>query len=337
MVARISVLVPTYRRPGDLARCLAALQAQQRPADQLVLVVRDGDDETRCFLATATFGSVSPLVVTVARPGVVAAMNAGLAAATGEIVAITDDDAAPRADWLQRIKRCFDANPRLGGVGGRDLIQPGYPAARLQVEDVGRVRWYGRVTGNHHIGAGGPRAVDVLKGVNCAFRRHAIAPIGFDERLRGEGAQPHWELRLCLQLRRRGWTLHYDPTLIVDHFVAAKIEGGVRGQTSHRSLFDTAYNETYALVSSLEPFQATVAFLYGAAVGTHEAPGLGRLALEGVHRRHLTPDRVAASRTAAKARIAALSSVSGPRLRLAPGSSSRPTQSPNARSGKAVR
>ncbi|WP_186248668.1 MULTISPECIES: glycosyltransferase family 2 protein, partial [unclassified Burkholderia] len=26
---KISVLVPTYRRPADLARCLAALQRQQ--------------------------------------------------------------------------------------------------------------------------------------------------------------------------------------------------------------------------------------------------------------------------------------------------------------------
>src|SRR5262245_59918316 len=99
----ISVLVPTYRRPRDLARCLAVLRAQERLPDQVVIVTRDTDAETRASLADADLSPLHPTVVEVARPGVVAAMNAGLAAATGAIVAITDDDAAPRPDWLRRI------------------------------------------------------------------------------------------------------------------------------------------------------------------------------------------------------------------------------------------
>lgn len=38
---KLTVLVPSYRRPDDLARCLKALQQQARPADQVVVVVRD--------------------------------------------------------------------------------------------------------------------------------------------------------------------------------------------------------------------------------------------------------------------------------------------------------
>jgi hypothetical protein len=44
--------------------------------------------------------------------------------------------------------------------------------------------------GNHHLGVGEPREVDVLKGVNMSYRRTAIADIHFDERMRGTGAQP---------------------------------------------------------------------------------------------------------------------------------------------------
>ena len=43
---RISVLVPSYRRPVDLERCLGALLAQSRLADQILVVARLGDDET---------------------------------------------------------------------------------------------------------------------------------------------------------------------------------------------------------------------------------------------------------------------------------------------------
>ena len=42
----ISVMVPTYRRPADLKRCLDALRAQARPADEVLVVARPEDDAT---------------------------------------------------------------------------------------------------------------------------------------------------------------------------------------------------------------------------------------------------------------------------------------------------
>ncbi|WP_455777492.1 glycosyltransferase family 2 protein, partial [Burkholderia stabilis] len=43
---KISVLVPTYRRPADLARCLLALQRQHRLPDEVIVVARPEDDAT---------------------------------------------------------------------------------------------------------------------------------------------------------------------------------------------------------------------------------------------------------------------------------------------------
>ena len=96
-------------------------------------------------------------------------MTAGLAYADADFVALTDDDAEPVEDWLERIAVVFEEQDDVAGVGGRD-DQVGTIAEQL---DVGRVQWFGRVIGNHHLGAGPPRDVDVLKGVCCAFR---IAP-----------------------------------------------------------------------------------------------------------------------------------------------------------------
>ena len=48
--ATITALVPTYRRPRDLARCLEALRAQVRLPDEVLVVVRDEDAETRDLL-----------------------------------------------------------------------------------------------------------------------------------------------------------------------------------------------------------------------------------------------------------------------------------------------
>jgi hypothetical protein len=48
--------------------------------------------------------------------------------------------------------------------------------------DVGRVGRWGKLVGNHHLGTGSARSVMVLKAVNMAFRREALA---VPEQLRG--------------------------------------------------------------------------------------------------------------------------------------------------------
>src|SRR5438874_2649898 len=111
----LSVLVPTYRRPQDLRRCLEALKTQTRPADEVILVVRDNDEETRAFLERFDFQELRLRAVTVGGAGQVAALDAGLQATSGEIIAITDDDAAPRPHWLARIEAHFAADWRVGG------------------------------------------------------------------------------------------------------------------------------------------------------------------------------------------------------------------------------
>ena len=96
----ITALVPTYRRPRDLARCLEALKCQVRTPDEVMVVMRDEDAETRDLLTHLDPGSLVLRTVTVEKSGMVAALNPGLDAAEGNVISITDDDAAPRPDWL---------------------------------------------------------------------------------------------------------------------------------------------------------------------------------------------------------------------------------------------
>ncbi len=94
---KVTVLVPTFRRPADLARCLAALQRQLRAPDEVVVVARPDDNATHvCLRDPAVVGALPLSVALVETPGQVAALNRGLDAANGDVIAITDDDAAPR-------------------------------------------------------------------------------------------------------------------------------------------------------------------------------------------------------------------------------------------------
>jgi glycosyltransferase involved in cell wall biosynthesis len=233
------------------------------------------------MLAHWTFGL--PLVkVDVRAPGVVAALNAGLEKLHGDVVAITDDDAAPRPDWLSRIEDYFMRFPDLGGLGGRDYVHGGTLGNESLA--VGTIQWFGRQIGNHHLGIGGPRDVHMLKGANMSFRLAAIGGIRFDERLRGSGAQVHNELAFCLAIRRKGWRLIYDPAVAVDHYPAPRFDEDQRSQKSLLAVRNSAYNETLILLEHLPGLVQPIFLLWALLVGARDLPGLAqciRLAMNG--------------------------------------------------------
>ncbi|MFI5310339.1 MAG: glycosyltransferase family 2 protein [Gemmatimonadales bacterium] len=278
----VSVLVPSWRRPDALVRCLRALGAQTCAPLEVVVGMREGDVDTTRVLDI--FARTFPIALRRAAtpiPGVVAAMNAALRECRGEIVALTDDDSEPRSDWVERLAACL-SDPRVAGAGGRDW----QPFERGDRETVGRVQWFGRVIGNHHLGAGPPRDVDVLKGVNCAFRAPLLRALGFDTRLAGGGAQMFWELALCLTLRRSGWRLVYDPSIAVEHHVEPRHDDDQR----HRGVFaagpqaDAVHNETLVLLEYQRGVARLAFALWALLVGTRLEPGLlqlPRLALAG--------------------------------------------------------
>ncbi len=302
---RLSVLIPTWKRPESLSRGLAALRAQERLPDELVLVVREDDEQTRALIDDLEL----PFALVVVAPpasGVVAALNAGFDRACGEVIAITDDDTEPLPGWLAQIERHFLADPGLGALGGRDRVVgsgsegPGDPAL-----PVGQVLWFGRVTGNHHLGAGPPRRVDIVKGADMAVRAAALGDRRLDAELLGTGAEHHWEIDLSLGLEAAGWTLLYDPAVEVIHHEAERFGGQREESMSEAERFNAVHNQTLALLRHLRGGRRLVAFAYGFLLGTRADPGPG-LALEQLLRRQPAGATLARLRTATLARLAAI-------------------------------
>lgn len=237
------------------------------------MVVRDTDAETWQFLAEYKADNLPLHIVKVTQPGVVAALNAGLAAVEGDIVSITDDDAAPHPDWLERIAAYFSCDSRLGGLGGRDWI---YHGSKLEDESrlvVGQLQWFGRVIGNHHLGVGEPREVDILKGVNMSFRTQAIGQLRFDQRMRGTGAQVHFEMAFTLALKRAGWKMIYDPNVAVDHYPAQRFDEDQRNNFNEIAFINLVHNETLVLLEHLSFIRRIVFLFWAVFVGTCDSLG----------------------------------------------------------------
>jgi glycosyltransferase involved in cell wall biosynthesis len=275
---KVSVIVPTYRRTADLARCLAALEAQERRADEVIVIARHDDCATLDWLRTREANRPNPrrFVLLTRKRGMVAAYNLGIESASGDVLCFTDDDAAPHSDWVARIARAFNSDPALGGLGGRDIVHERNGIPQGHTPRVGLVRWYGRTIGNHHIGHGEAREVQVLKGVNMAFRREAIGALRFDTRLRGTSAQVHCEMAFSLDVQQRGWTLIYDPALLVEHFPALRGDKDPRVTFNDAAFYNASFNLRLIMCEYLTPPGRWAFVAYSTLIGDRADPGFLR-------------------------------------------------------------
>src|SRR5437588_177347 len=167
---RVSVVVPTYRRPDLLARCLAALDAQEfDPGAFEVIVADDAAEEAthrqvEAFAAQA--GPAAHYVPMRGAYGPAAARNTGWRKARGEIVAFTDDDCVPDPGWLAAGVKALEADPGLAAVAGQVVVPlPPQPT-------------------DYERDAAGLAAAEFVT-ANCFCRRSALEAVGgFDERFR---------------------------------------------------------------------------------------------------------------------------------------------------------
>jgi cellulose synthase/poly-beta-1,6-N-acetylglucosamine synthase-like glycosyltransferase len=273
---KISVIVPTYHRPKDLERCLEALKKQNRQADEVLVTIREADSATWTLLESFNHQPLPLYLIkldTSVAIGALPAMNMAIDAASGDILVFTDDDAAPHTDWLEGIEAHFLSDSNIGGVGGRDWVYHGTKLEEGKREVVGKVLWFGKVIGEHHLGFGEAREVDVLKGVNMSFRRSAMAEMHFDRRMRGNGVAPHFELAFSLALKRAGWKIIYDPKIAVDHFPGQRFDGDQRNTFNDINFFNSVHNETLVLLENLPLIRRTVFVFWATFVGMRDAPG----------------------------------------------------------------
>lgn len=274
---KVCFIIPTLRRPDFLRKCLRSVAAQTRLPD-LVLVAIKPDDISSPPVLDEFAGLLQLRAVAAGGIGVVGAMNSCLTEASGDFIGLLDDDIELPAEWLEKMLGHLCADPELVGSGGRDALQD-HPEMRRREPrtlDVGRIHWFGRITGNHHRGAGSPRRVHILRGSNCLFRADFLKRCGFERGLRGKGAQVHWELALALQARIAGGALYYDPCVEIVHHVAPRTAGDHlhRGAFDPAGATDVAFNETYVVGKYARGCGRMAVIGWQLLVGSPHCPGL---------------------------------------------------------------
>ena len=203
----ISVVIPAHNAAATLARAILSVQAQTEPADEIVLVDDASTD------ATAAIGeNLGVRVVRLpARQGAAAARNAGIAAATGAVIAFQDADDEWLPDKLARQLPLLDdaafvaCGAKLFDETGRNLG----PLYDGEIPAEGAESWRGLLVRN-----------TIATPCVLVWRRVLDAVGGFDPALPVAEDQDLW-----LRLARYGRLRYRDAPLVRVHRTAISVSG----------------------------------------------------------------------------------------------------------------
>lgn len=182
---------------------------------ELVVVDNGSQDETqRLVQEFASCGNIRVRITMAPNPGLSRARNVGWRAAQGEIVAFTDDDCYPSADFVEQIWQAF-RDPEIAYVGGRVLLHdPGDAPVTIQTSTV-----YRRIPASIFVEGG------MIHGANLAARRTLLEAIGGFDELLGAGTRlkSGEDVEWISRASAAGFCGAYDPGPCVWHHHRRKV------------------------------------------------------------------------------------------------------------------
>jgi GT2 family glycosyltransferase len=206
----------TDGRWNELRAACAAVGRQLTGRDELVVVV-DHNDE---LLGRAASGLTGARVLPSVGPkGLSAARNTGVRTAAGDVVVFLDDDAEPRAGWLDGLREVFSEHDvAVAGTSVTPRWEGGTAPGWFPVE-------FGWVVGCSYRGQ--PTRRSIVRnpiGASMAVRRTVFAAVGgFSETMGRVGTLPAGceETEFCIRAARirPGDRVMLEPSAHVDHFV----------------------------------------------------------------------------------------------------------------------
>jgi GT2 family glycosyltransferase len=226
----VTVVVCSYNGARVIEDCLEGLARLEYPSYDVV-VIDDGSTDGTAAIAR----SYGVKVISTPNHGLSHARNLGLEAASGELIAYTDDDARPDPHWLTYLVDTFLRTDH-SAVGGPNIPPPDDGAIAECVANA----------------PGGPAHVLVsdgeaehIPGCNMAFRTSALRDLGgFDPRFRTAGD----DVDVCWRLRDAGHTIGFNAAAMVWHHRRNSLRAYWRQQVGYgraEALLEAKWPEKY--------------------------------------------------------------------------------------------
>jgi len=194
---RVSVIIPCRNGERVVAAAVRSALVQTEPPFEVLAV----DDASTDRSADAARAAGARVLRNNRRRNAGGARNAGIEAASGEVLAFLDADVVAARDWLERVRLAFGGDPEIVGVGGR--VRNGRPGLYGDLDlYLNHSEWIDRR---------GPAFKKLIPTLAIAYRRKAIGPVRFVETNLGEDAS------FGEAVLHRGGKLWYDPGIVMTH------------------------------------------------------------------------------------------------------------------------
>lgn len=220
----VSVVMATYGRHEVLAETVAALLALRRAPDELLVVDQTPshpEEVKRRLEQWAAIGAIRHLRLD--APSIPGAMNAGLLAATGEVVLFLDDDLLPNGELIAGHERAQIS--WTGGIVAGQVLQPGEEPAPLAGAEF---------SFRSSLEA---EPAEFMAGNVSVRRALALALGGFDENF--VGAAYRFERDFARRALAAGASIRFAPAASIRHLRAPR--GGTRSFGSHLTTIRPAH------------------------------------------------------------------------------------------------
>jgi GT2 family glycosyltransferase len=262
-----SVVVPNLNGALFLEPCLTSLAEQTLPPSEVILV-DNGSTDGSVELVGQKFPEAR-LVTFAENRGFAAAVNAGIAEATGQFVAFLNNDAVAEPTWLEELAASLERHPAAAAATSK-LVSADDPG-RLDGAGDGLTRSFLPYVRGHGEPDDGRFDDEVqvfgASGAAALWRLSVLRELGaFDERFFAY----YEDVDLSFRARLRGYEIWYAPRAVVRH-----TRGGTAGQHVDFALFHPVKNRWFMIVKDtptrtlarhLPAIAAGEAFFWGRAV-----------------------------------------------------------------------
>lgn len=222
---KITVVIPTYNRPDQLADVLDHLLASEASSfdDIEIIIVDDGSPVAVAGPISARFVTPPFRVETVRQQnsGPAAARNNGFRRAANDIVLFVDDDVLVPGDQLRRHVEAHRDNPNSVIFGLYPYVKPDVETASYRYLDKLESEARKEVAS---FGEGEYIPANIVASGNLSVDRTTFSARGsvYDETLKTPMAE---EIELATRLAAEGVSIYYAPSLDALHTQPTTIEG----------------------------------------------------------------------------------------------------------------
>jgi GT2 family glycosyltransferase len=222
----VTVAIASFRNIEPTIACVRRVLSGSWTPLEVVVVDNDADRGAFDAAFSAAFGEDSRVRwVHEPRQGLSFARNAGLAAAQGSYVAITDDDVLVDEHWVARLVDAFDAEPDVACVTGAILPAEQETQAQLWLEEYGgyhkgfRRQIFNLTTHRVDTPLYPYDAGRFGSGANMAFRTDVLRAMGGFAVDLGAGTPAHGgeDLDVLRRVITAGHSVVYEPAALMWH------------------------------------------------------------------------------------------------------------------------